>query len=181
MTKCKICGGEYVKRSITHRACSVECAIALADQNKIKKKLANEKASRGLFRQRKTANKTLSYWTAQTQAACNAYVRERDKDLPCISCQRHHSGRYHAGHYRSIGSMSTLRFNTANLNKQCAPCNLHKSGNLIEYRINLIKKVGIDVVEFLEGPHDPMKHTVAGLVELKAYFKQQLKTLRGLA
>ena len=38
------------------------------------------------------------------------------------------------------GAMPSLRFNTHNVHKQCSACNNHLSGNMIEYRINLIAK-----------------------------------------
>lgn len=101
--------------------------------------------------------------TKKAQAAFNAYIRARDKDLPCISCGRHHQGQYHAGHYMSTGAHPELRFDPLNVHKQCAPCNNHLSGNLVNYRINLIAKIGIEQVQWLEGPHDPRKYTMDDL------------------
>lgn len=78
----------------------------------------------------------------EAQKAFNKYIRLRDAKEPCISCQRHHSGQYHAGHYKTVGARSDLRFHEDNCHKQCAPCNNHLSGNIGEYIGNLINKIG---------------------------------------
>ena len=83
----------------------------------------------------------------KTQIVFNRWIRNRDEGLTCISC----NGKYsQAGHYIAQGSSSNLRFNEDNVNGQCAGCNTFKSGNLIEYRIGLVKKIGIKRVQWLE-------------------------------
>jgi hypothetical protein len=130
-------------------------------------------------RKMKAKIKTKSQWTKEAQAAFNKYIRLRDAGQPCISCQRHHQGQMHAGHYRSIGSAPELRFEEKNNNLQCAPCNNHLSGNLIEYRKGLIAKIGIDEVEWLEGKHESKKYTIEQLKEIKAqYSKKVLEIIR---
>lgn len=77
----------------------------------------------------------------------NAYVRERDKELGCISC----GGIVEqAGHYHSQGHHSALRFDPINTNGQCRRCNMFLHGNLIKYRQGLVAKYGEDVVIELE-------------------------------
>lgn len=90
------------------------------------------------------------------QRKVNAYVRERDKDLPCISCGKW-SDNWHCGHYIAQGSSGALRYNLDNLSKQCAGCNLFKHGALIDYRIGLIKKIGVKRVEWLENHRKDIK------------------------
>jgi hypothetical protein len=118
------------------------------------------------------------YWLKQAQAAFNAFIRGRDEKEPCISCGRHHSGQYHAGHYRTVGAHPELRFDELNCHKQCSVCNNHLSGNLLEYRIALIKKIGQDSVEILEGPHDPKKYSIDDLKAIAKEYKQKLKDLQ---
>jgi len=43
------------------------------------------------------------------------------------------------------------------VHKQCVSCNRFKHGNLIEYRINLVKKIGIKKVEWLEEHRKDVK------------------------
>lgn len=85
----------------------------------------------------------------KTQKTFNKWVRERDKGLPCISCGA--ANPEHAGHYFSAGHYSALRFNEVNTNAQCLACNYHKSGNLINYRIGLVRKYGEEKVLLLEN------------------------------
>ena len=174
--KCKFCG-EYVRDWISVPAgtfCNYDHAIQFANKPKIK-----AKAERVIHaeKKKKLRDNDRGYWAKSAQAAFNAYIRKRDEALPCISCQRHHTGQYHAGHYRSVGGNPELRFEPLNNNKQCMPCNSHLSGNLIDYRINLIKKIGQDKVDWLEGPHKAKRYTLDDLKEIQAKYKDKLKEL----
>ena len=100
----------------------------------------------------------------------------RDKNLLCISCQKPPKKR-NAGHYRSVGACPELRFEELNCHMQCEHCNTYLSGNLIEYRKNLILKIGVEKVEFLESKHEPKKYTIDEIKEIKAKYKQKLKGL----
>ena len=92
--------------------------------------------------------KTVPQLLKLCQQTFNKYIRQRDADKPCISCQK---GRVeNAGHYLSQGHHSALRFNENNTNGQCVRCNLYLSGNLINYRTNLLKKIGEENVLQLE-------------------------------
>ena len=78
----------------------------------------------------------------------NAYIRERDGRLPCITCKQY---RYlQAGHFYSAGKYPRLRFNEDNVNGQCIPCNYYGSGDLLNYRNRLIEKIGIERVAALD-------------------------------
>lgn len=126
---------------------------------------------------RKQAIKSLGELHKEAQPEFNKYIRLRDKGQPCISCQRHHQGQIHAGHYRSVGAAAELRYNENNVHAQCAPCNNHLSGNAIDYRINLINKIGIEQVEELEGPQEPKRYRREDILAIKAKYKAKLKEL----
>ena len=113
----------------------------------------------------------------EAQAVFNKYIRMRDEGKPCISCSRHHGGQYHAGHFRSIGAAPELRFNEYNCHRQCQPCNTHLSGNLLAYRRELVAKIGIEKVEWLEGPHEAKKYTIEEIIEIKKHYQQKIKEL----
>lgn len=117
-------------------------------------------------------------WLKEAQAAFNAWIRLRDDALPCISCGRHHQGQWHAGHYLSTGARPELRFEPDNVHKQCQPCNTHLHGNLVLYRLALIEKIGLDRVEWLEGPHEPQKWTIEDLKTIKADYGAKTKALK---
>ena len=154
--------------------CCHSCAIEFAREKS--KRLAARKAA-VQHRERKMEVKPLSYWMKRAQSAFNAWVRERDRDQPCISCGRHHQGQYHAGHYRPAGSSPELRFEPDNCHRQCAPCNSHLSGNLTAYRPALIAKIGMARVEFLEGPHEPKRYRKEDYQAIEAEYKAKLKAL----
>lgn len=85
---------------------------------------------------------------AKAQKIFNAWIRRRDVDKGCISCGSEVS---EAGHYRSQGHNSALRFNEINTSGQCTRCNCFLHGNLINYRSGLVKKYGEQKVLMLEN------------------------------
>lgn len=85
----------------------------------------------------------------KAQKIFNKWVRERDSEEPCISCGEFHEW-YDAGHYVPQGSSSFLRFHEWNVNKEGKGCNSYDKFHLIGYRKNLIKKIGLENVEWLE-------------------------------
>jgi hypothetical protein len=93
--------------------------------------------------------KSLSKLLKKAQIIFNAYIRKRDEGLPCISCGK--IKELQAGHYVPQGKSSYLRFNEWNVNGECAGCNFFDSFHLVGYRKNLIHKIGIENVEWLEN------------------------------
>jgi hypothetical protein len=43
---------------------------------------------------------------------------------------------------------------------------------LSEYRSNLLKKIGLQKVEWLEGPHDPKKYVIEELKAMLTHYQQ---------
>jgi len=93
----------------------------------------------------------------KTTEVFNAWVRERDKDLPCISCGKW-SDTKEAGHYFP-STVSSLRFNIRNVNGQCKQCNRHFHGNQVNYRKGLLAKYGSEKTEWMEIQADSAKRT----------------------
>jgi len=177
--KCKHCREYFLAdEGVKHPAgwfCSNDHALEFA-RSKAKRDAGRKQ--RKEHREERERLKTLSEHLREAQQAFNAYIRERDKDLPCISCGNHHNGQYHAGHYLSVSARPNLRFDEANVHKQCQPCNTHLSGNLINYRIKLIEKVGIAEVERLESDQEPKRYRIDDAKRIKSEYKQKLKELR---
>ena len=181
--KCKECGAYYIKKQSTQQVCSMKCAIAYSKRKAEEKRKKLEKADRleasRRMRERKEKLKSRSDWLKDLQRVFNEFIRLRDKDLPCISCGRYHQGQYHAGHYRSVGACPELRFNEDNVHKQCSACNSHLSGNILEYRLGLIEKIGLERVEFLERKdHPPLKLSVEEIKDLIKAYKAKVKELK---
>ena len=150
-------------------------AKAIASVSKIRAK-ATQLAKKNI-KARKQALKSLGELHKEAQPEFNKYIRLRDKGQPCISCQRHHQGQNHAGHFLSIGSSPELRYAESNVHLQCSVCNNHLSGNLINYRANLVKKIGIEHVESLEGPQEPKRYRHEEILAIKAKYKLLTKEL----
>ena len=178
LRKCKICQTMFEQRSMGHVVCSPACAVKWAAQKFERDMARQKKAERAQDRERREKLKSLRDWLRDAQAAVNAYVRERDRFLPCISCGRMHKGQWHAGHYLSRGARPELALNPLNIAKQCAPCNTYQSGNQAAFRIGLIERIGLEAVEWLEGPHEPKKYTVDEAKAIRDEYRAKLKALR---
>ncbi|WP_083294566.1 recombination protein NinG [Burkholderia plantarii] len=176
--KCRSCGVMFMPIKAMQIVCKPACAIALIQKDKAKKAAQAKRAERKDLRERMEKAKTRGAHLRELQGAFNAWVRARDAGKPCISCGRLHHGALHAGHYRSVGSEPALRFEPHNVHLQCAPCNTHLSGNLIPYRINLIKKIGIERVEWLEGPHEPKKLSITEIQEMKQFYRAEVRRMK---
>jgi len=115
-----------------------------------------------------------------TQKACNEYIRARDKGIACISCGKPDDGTHqrHASHYRPAGTNKQLMFNELNIHASCMQCNAIKSGNLVDYRISLVNKIGIEKIEWLENYQGDYKYTIEDLKEIREYYKDKIKLLK---
>ncbi|RMV44447.1 recombination protein NinG [Pseudomonas syringae group genomosp. 3] len=178
--KCRVpeCGASFVPRKLGQAVCSPACAIIDAPRNQAKARKALAQVERREIKVRKEALKIRSDHMKDTQQAFNEWVRNRDAALPCVSCGRHHEGKYDAGHYRTVGSNPALRFEPLNCHRQCSPCNTQLSGNIVNYRIELVRRIGITNVEWLEGPHEPKKYTIEELKALTAKYRALTRELK---
>ncbi|WP_322979140.1 recombination protein NinG [Pseudomonas sp. C11] len=172
---------------IGQKVCCWQCGLAIADQpaNQKKARMAIEQRERREIKVRKEKLKSKGDHTRETQAIFNEWVRERDRGLACISCDAEPGdsdlltgSRWDAGHYRSVGACPELRFEPLNVHRQCVKCNQHLSGNVVEYRIRLVKRIGADAVAWLEGPHEPKKYTIEDLQQIKANYRALLRDLK---
>ncbi|PBP53301.1 recombination protein NinG [Pseudomonas syringae] len=179
--KCAHCSEAFLPLRPMQKVCGPACAIAMPAENLPQARKALADIERKEIKARKEKLKSRSDHMKDTQQAFNEWVRHRDASLPCVSCGRHHEGKYDAGHYRTVGSNPALRFEPLNCHKQCVPCNQHKSGNVVEYRLELVRRIGIVNVEWLEGPHEPQKYTIEELKALTAKYRALTKELKRAA
>jgi hypothetical protein len=180
--RCKVCEAIFTPVRNFQAVCGeITCAIAHAPANQVRARKALADVERREIKVRKEKLKSRADHLKDTQVAFNAWVRERDAELPCISCGRHHQGKYDAGHYRTVGSNPALRFEPLNCHRQCSPCNTQLSGNIVNYRIALVKRIGAEQVDWLEGPHEPKKYTVEELKAMTADYRAKTKELKGRA
>ena len=182
--KCRVatCRASFVPSRMGQAVCSPACAMIDAPRHQPKARKALADIERKDIKVRKEKLKSRADHLKDTQQAFNAWVRARDAALPCVSCGRHHQGKYDAGHYRTVGSNPALRFEPMNCHRQCSPCNTRLSGNIVNYRIELVKRIGAEALEWLEGPHEAKKYTVDELKAMTADYRAKTKELKkGLA
>lgn len=178
--KCRIatCRASFVPSRMGQAVCSPACAMIDAPRHESKARKALAEIGRKELRAAKVKIKSRAQYMKEAQTAFNAWIRERDVGLPCVSCGRHHNGQWHAGHYRTVGGNPELRFEPLNVWRQCAPCNNHKSGDIVNYRLELVKRIGADKVDWLEGPHEPQRHTIEQLQAIKAKYRAMTRELK---
>ena len=182
---CKSCRNKFEPMRQLQSVCSAACAIAIV-RTKQAKRAAKQQ------RQDKQRIKTKAKWMEEAQAAFNAFIRARDAQDSCICCGKMPDstdwmgGLWDAGHYLSRGAFPELRFEELNAHKQLKSCNggsgkYAKKGRTVNqgYRENLIKKIGLDKVEWLEGKHEAKHYTIDEIREIKEHYKQKTKQLTG--
>jgi hypothetical protein len=178
-TRCPICKKPFKQFNTLQRTPHPTCALELVERDrkaKEKKQRAKDKLERDAFR-------PYSYWVKKAQSSFNKYVRERDRWQRCISSGRemnwmNNSNSIDAGHYRSTGSAPHLRFHLHNCHAQSVEDNRWKSGNAVDYRLNLIKKIGIEKVEALENDDVGRRYSVEELKRIAVIFRKKARLLK---
>jgi hypothetical protein len=172
---CKICKIKFRPERQMQMVCSYQCGIDYANKHLAKKKLEVKKESRKALKQ--FNNSDVNILKRLAQKLFNQYIRMRDKDLPCISCDTTNDIQYHASHYKPAGGYSYLRFDENNVHKACVRCNSNLAGNLIPYRVALIVKVGMEEVERLELPNQHKRWSVEELQDIITTYRKKIKEL----
>jgi len=183
MAKCKSCKETFERVRPMQVVCfNYKCAIDHGRAVEAKKQKKKDKKT-------KESLKTSSQWKAEAQAYFNKFIRLRDYWKPCISCDREEvemtsGGNWDCGHFLSRGGFPELRFVEINAHKQCKSCNggsskyAKKSATVAKsYRVNLIDKIGIEKVEWLEGPHEPKRYTIDDIKAIKAKYREKCREL----
>lgn len=181
MPKCKVCKNPFTKQRENQIVCTPECAYRYTVIQNEKRQKEQEKKAKKARNELKRQLKTRAEWNKEAQSVFNAFIRERDKGKPCISCGVPLGGvpnSYDAGHYRSRGAASHLRFDEKNVHGQCKKCNRYLSGNVVEYRNGLKTRIGMDELERLENDNEPRVYSKEDLIEIKSKYGKKLRDLR---
>lgn len=183
---CKICRARFRPFNSLALVCSPKCAIEFArkqaaanqikldriEAKKSKEQRAKERKQKADFRRTDT-----KWLKAKAQEYCNRYIRIRDELCGCISCGTRADIKYDAGHFIPAGRCIPLRYNEINIHKQCTRCNTHMSGNLTAYEAALRIKLGNEVVEWLKGPHEPIRYRAEDYLRIIDEYKAKIKLL----
>lgn len=173
MKRCIICKTPFVPvYSQLQKTCSnVGCVISYS-KNQEQKKYNQWK------KEVKERHKGIKYYLNKVKLVFNRYIRLRDKNKGCISCSRRLDGKYDAGHYLTYAGHPAHRFSEINVNAQCTQCNQHLSGNLVNYRIGLIRRYGEPLVNQLEEKRNEEKrYTIEELKTMIELYNTKIKNL----
>jgi hypothetical protein len=122
--------------------------------------------------------KTLGQFEVEAKKSFQKYVRIRDAELNCISCNGNEKGLWDGGHFFKAELFSGLIFDERNCHKQCRKCNRFLNGNELQYRFGLIKRHGLEYVEKLESISNEnrvYKYTKEELIEIKKKYDAKIK------
>ena len=174
---CKVCRIKFVPIKPLQAVCGLRCAQSYAWRVKAKDEVEKAKAERKEIRAKRESIKTRAQWLREAQTVINKYVRLRDIDKGCVSCNKTKDwgGQWHASHWKSTGANSALRFNLWNIHKSCSVCNNWKSGNIGEYRI--LERIGQERLDVLETTNPKKKYEIEYLSRLKDVFSKRCRAI----
>lgn len=171
--RCKNCKEKFDPVRFNQKYCfNKMCVDAWVQEAKVKNwKKTKKKMQEDL--------ETIQDLVKATQIVFNKYIRLRDKDELCISCKQKPK-KSNAGHYYNANNHWNVRFDENNVHLQCEHCNTFLSGNLINYRENLLKKIGAEEFNVLEGKSKvTRKFTKEELKEIIETYKKKIKEYEG--
>lgn len=184
-TRCPQCKGKLESGQRIHPDCIDAYAEAMAakkEREDAKRAIAAAKAERAEDRKKRDAMKRISDLIASAQEAFNAFIRERDKDKGCFVCLRPFlpiDGRVqHAGHVRSRGAATHLRFNEDNCMGECEGCNGPRGAKPHQIKAGAIARIGAERFEALENSNEPHKWTREELIGIRKTYQEKLKALK---
>jgi hypothetical protein len=174
--RCKQCKSLYMPFLSTQLCCGPQCAVLYAREKGTGIEVSRKRA----MRERREAARPLKYWQDRTQTTVNAYVRLRDRDLPCISCGKKTGAKMNAGHWRSRGARPDIRYDAeTNIFLQCEHCNTYRSGHIQGFREGLIAKYGEAwVIEQEETPPTIRRYRREDLEEIKAHYGKLINAIK---
>lgn len=171
---------KFMPERLGEVVCSTSCLLEIIESKNYKRKREQEIRRNNAIEKKRIFEKykPKSKWIKEFQTIFNKYIRLRDEKEPCISCGVYDCEEFHAGHYIAT-THQYLRFNELNCWKQCSKCNTYLRGNLIPYRINLIKKIGLDAVEQLENSrHNKFEIEIYEIKQQIELYKQKIKAIK---
>jgi len=188
--RCKVCNNLFTPFNpfqvvCREGSCALEFIKMKSDVDEQKERFRKLERKDNRADLKKFNEKTVGWWLDYTKNGTTAwwfhrYIRYRDGNEPCISCDTTTARQWHCSHFRSRAAAGQLRLNSDNCHKSCSQCNKENSGNIGEYRIRLVKKIGLEKVEALENNHEIKRWDVDELRELRDHWKSECKRLEAL-
>jgi len=173
LQKAEGCEGSFVKFSSFQATCrNIKCAIKKAQADREKKELKERRKSKRELKEGRLALRTIAGWCHDARKnGFNPWVRLRDRNDGCIVCGSMVKSMYHAGHFMAVGGRPELQFHPDNCHKQCSGCNCSITSVASKYRANLVKKIGLSRVEYLENYHSTIRWTIEEITEIRTHYQ----------
>lgn len=173
MARCKLCKNKFEQKQFLQKYCDKkECQIESKTQMALKNLEGIKKQKKKDLAVKKKDMLTKSDYIKILQQLINRFVRNRDGNY-CISCDAPINGKVDAGHLFSVGNYPSVRFDLRNINSQCIRCNQFNGGSILEYRENLIKKIGQEQFDELDKlAHQNRIFDIEEIKEMIEVFKE---------
>ena len=175
--RCKNCNDRFQQVRTLQYVCGSKCASEYQKTLKSNKDAKEWRDKKNVMKEGLLTHKD---YLKMLQIIFNTFIRERDKNQNCISCDCEMKGRKgDASHYFSVGANANLRFNEDNCHLSCVPCNQFKHGNLIEYGIRLPFRIGYRAFKELEESRNKVvKYSIEEIKEKIKLYKSKIKELK---
>ena len=174
MPRCKNCKDKFKAKHFLQKYCleKDECIKAFLESMREKNKKDEAKVWNEQKKELKLSLKKHSEWISDLEDEINPICRLIDFECSCISCEG--NGKPQAGHYHTVASDGTIRFNLHNIHLQDYHCNVEKSANIIGYDEGLIRVYGRDYWEYVKFGlkniyHQPLKLSIP---EIKLFIEK---------
>lgn len=173
-----MCKEKFTPQANTQICCSPWCAIEYTKKKKTKD--AND-----IWKKQKTvlkeSLKNKSDYEKDLQKEINTIVRLIDKGSFCHSTKKPLNDKFDAGHFFSVGSNNSIRFNLFNIYAQSVYANQYLSGDQINF-LNVLSEVyGIEHKEYvlsLKGLYTYVKLSIDDLKEKIIIARQIVNELK---
>lgn len=163
------CGKEFLPYVPLQIVCSPSCALEYNSKKQVTKRV----------KEMKKALVTHQSSTQLLQTLFNTFIRLRDRNKTCISCNGKLGDKYDAGHFFSCGAYPNLRFNEDNVHAQCVRCNQHLHGNIAEYSKGLLMRIGQEKFDKLyEERKNSKKLSIPEIADLITIYKQKINAYK---
>lgn len=175
--KCKNCTQLFDPQRPLQQTCNYKCAIELSQKQRAETEKKNWRVKKAKV---KESLKTITQYEKEARKVFQRWIRERDRDQPCISCGTTTAKQWDGGHYLKAELFSGAIFHEFNCHKQCSQCNDLYSGNELNYRDGLIKRYGKIIVESFELKKDSYrnyKYSKEQLIQIKNNYSDKIKKM----
>lgn len=198
MRHCKVCKSDYTPAKPLQSVCSAWCALSLAASKRAKALKVEQVKERRADKVKRETLKTRAEWLKEAKTAIQRFRRldELRMGSGCMSCGRSQQevngtdawkpgGAWDGGHYMSKGARPELALEPLNIWLQCKSCNAGSSkyarkGYTVNasFRANLIERIGLEQVEWLEGPHEAKHYSPDDLQAIKKHYDELTRGLK---